>query len=225
MHSSQLRDHDFTLTLAGRETTHAEIFGDFAITRRVGVVCPTPLDGLGAASLLLACTTAFFESYRAAGDSFFAYPDFFTFQLHGPVASYGYFDIWPDHKSVAVEAAALTDAVTDRAIDVLIIPQDWTGTGELNPVQQAALSRTLRNAFTYAPAGTVENADLEIRFPRDPFESWVDKVLATVEDAGDAHWAEPVKDDLPEDRWRRGGEFRLVQTFRQLSLEDAISRL
>ena len=92
-----------------------------------------------AASLLLACTTAFFEGYRAAGDSFFAYPDFFTFQLHGPVASYGSFDIWPNHKSVAVEAAALRDAVTDRAIDVLIIPQDWTGTGELNPVQQAAL--------------------------------------------------------------------------------------
>jgi hypothetical protein len=213
MHTSHLRGHDFTLTLAGRQTTHAEIFGDFAITRRVGVICPAPLDGLGAAALLLACTTAFYDGYRATGDPFFAYPDFFTFQLRGPLASYGYVDIWPEHKNVAVDAAALTDAITDRAVDILILPANWSGSGDLHPVQQAALKRTLRIAFTYAPAGTVDEADLEIRFPRDPFESWVDKVLATVEAAGDSHWAEPAQDD------------HLVQTFRQLTLEEVISRL
>ena len=72
----------------------------------------------------------------------------------------------------------MTDAITDRAIDVLILPADWTGAGGLHPVQQAALKRTLRSAFAYTPAGTVEGADLEIDFPRDPFETWVDKVLA-----------------------------------------------
>jgi hypothetical protein len=122
MHSSHLRGADFTMTIDGDDTSHADFFHDFAITRRLGVVCDTPLDGLGAATLLMAAVTAFYDGYRDMGGEFFAYPDFFTFQLQSPVASYSMFDIWPDHKNVDVEpemhtgalTGSLTDAITDR---------------------------------------------------------------------------------------------------------------
>ena len=60
---------------------------------------------------------------------FFAYPDFFTFQLQQPVANYGMFDVWPHHKNVFIggsqdERAA---AITDRAVNFLLVPEDRTG--------------------------------------------------------------------------------------------------
>jgi len=220
MHSSHLRGADFTMTIDGDDTSHADFFHDFAITRRLGVVCDTPLDGLGAATLLMAAVTAFYDGYRDMGGEFFAYPDFFTFQLQSPVASYSMFDIWPDHKNVDVEpemhtgalTGSLTDAITDRGIDTLILADGWRGGGELKPVQQAALRRTVRSAFAYAPAGTVADADITIHCAREPLVSWAHRVISSIAEVGPDWFAAP-------------GEDLIMQSFRKLSPTDAISRL
>lgn len=220
MHSSDLRGTDFTMAIDGRDTSHADYFHDWAITRRVGVVCPKPLDGLGAATLLMAAVTAFYDGYRDMGGEFFAYPDFFTFQLQAPVASYSMFDIWPDHKNVGIDpemhtgalTGSLTDAITDRGIDTLILADGWSGGGGLKPVQQAALRRTLRAAFAYAPAGTVADADITIHCAREPLASWADRAVTSVAQVGPSWFAAP-REDL------------IMQSFGRLSPADAISRL
>ena len=212
MHTSDLRGADFTLVLDGKETTHGDVFGDFPVTRRVGLICPEPLDGLGAATLLLSCVTAFYDGYRATATSFFAYPDFFTFHLRSP-ASYCSFDIWPDHKNVAVDSQTLTDDITDRGVDTLIVPDDWTGTGDLQPVQQAALNRTLKSAFAYRPCVIADDFDLTISCRRDPVATWADKAIESMVDTDRVAWARAADDD------------RLEQSFRQLTLADAVSRL
>ena len=219
MHSSKLRDTDFVLTRDNTRASFTELLGDFQITRRVGVICPEPLDALGAATLLMTCVTAFYDGYRAAAEPFFAYPDFYTLQSRAPVADYGMFDIWPMHKNVLVEAEALTDAITDRAIDTLILPEDWAGVGDLHPVQQAALQRTLRCAFLYARSGSVDGAgsedtaDITIRCQREPIESWANRAINSISDHEPTQWAQPVAAQC------------LEQSFRQLAVADVLSRL
>jgi len=213
MHSSDLRDTDFVLTRDGTQISSAELLGDFPITRRVGVICARPLDALGAATLLMSCVTAFYDGYRAATQPFFAYPDFYTLQLRAPIADYGMFDIWPRHKNFLVEAEALTDAITDRAIDTLILPEDWAGVGDLQPVQQAALQRTLSCAFLYTPTGSVHGADFTIRCQREPIVSWANRAINSVSARGPTQWAEPVAEQCME------------QSFRQLAVDNTLSRL
>ena len=216
MHSSDLRGTDFRMALNGRQTPHAEVFQGFSIPRRVGVVCPEPLDGLGAATLLLAAVTAFYDGYRDMGSEFFAYPDFFTLQLQPPVASYSMFDIWPDHKNVSIAdlpAGSLVDAITDRGIDTLLLPDDWSGGGKLEPVQQAALQRTLRFGYAYSPSGDVEGADLSIACEREPLASWAARVVTSVTENSGPDWHGASGDD------------RIEQSFRRLSTETTLSRL
>ncbi|MBM3459911.1 MAG: hypothetical protein FJX77_15425, partial [Armatimonadetes bacterium] len=80
MHSSGLRGTDFDLAFQGRSVAHAEFFRDWRSTDRVGLLTPDPTEGLGAATLVLACVTAFYDRYRERKEEFFAYPDYFTFQ-------------------------------------------------------------------------------------------------------------------------------------------------
>ncbi len=216
MHSTDLRGTDFAIAIDGRDATLPDVLGDFAITRRVGVICPAPLDGLGAATLLMAAVTAFYDGYRRLGGAFFAYPDFYTLQLQAPVADYGMFDIWPAHKNVAVDqnpsTALLADAITDRGIDTLLVPEGWQGNSPLQPVQLSALQRTLRSAFVYAPGGTVAGAEISIGCAREPLMSWADKVIATVTGAGPSWFARTEADQLE-------------QSFHRLAPADAIAHL
>jgi hypothetical protein len=59
---------------------------------------------------------------REAGNDFFAYPDYYVFQGGQPLAGYAMIDIWPEHKSVAVDGDHVTrpDAINDRAVFVFL---------------------------------------------------------------------------------------------------------
>lgn len=50
-----------------------------AVSDRLGVVIRDPFDGIGAATFVLSCVTAFYDEYRMETDDFYAYPDYFTF--------------------------------------------------------------------------------------------------------------------------------------------------
>lgn len=216
MHSSTLRGTDFALTLEGVPVSHAEFFEGFARTRRLGVVCPGPLDGLGAAALVMAHVTAFYDDYRAGGGEFFAYPDFFTFQRAPATANYSMLDIWPNHKNVSIGPAPgdCVDAVTDRAVDVLLVPEGGTREPELQPVQEAALRRLVRDCYLYGPGGAVDDPDLTVSCPRDPVAGWMESVRSSLGEGNGA--GSPDVDD---------GSGPITQFYRRLPLDQALSRL
>ena len=83
MHSSKLRGSDFHLKTSGNRIDHRAFFADFAKTDRLGVFAPERYEAAGAATLIMAYVTAFYDCYRSEGADFFAYPDFFTFQRKG----------------------------------------------------------------------------------------------------------------------------------------------
>jgi hypothetical protein len=212
MHSSHLRGSAFAITVDGRATPHAELYDGVAATTRVGVVSPRPLDGLGAALWILGAVTAFYDRYRETGDDFFAYPDFFTFQFTDTPARYSALDIWPERKNVSCDAATLPDALTDRAVDTLLLPVNWRRQQALEPLQRAALERALVDAWEYAPEGCLDGS-VHLRCPREPVGDWVEKVRATAEPATPGSWA----DDDGGTHWR--------QSLQRLGPAAAIDRL
>ena len=84
MHSSNVRDEDFSVVDRGRVLDLRSFLPSVDCRTRVGVVAPdTGTEGAGAAALILAMITAFYDDLRATGADFFAYPDFFVFQPAG----------------------------------------------------------------------------------------------------------------------------------------------
>ncbi len=212
MHSSGLRGSDFRLQWRGSEISHGEFFRDFKATTRLGLVAPRRTEGAGAVTFAMASVTAFYDRYRERGGDFFAYPDFYTFQRTNPVASYGFFDFWPD-KDVLVgeDRNAAAAALIDRAVHVLLVPDrlgaDWT----CEPVHLEGLRRNVRRCFTYGAAGHVENADLAITCDLEPLSSYVGRMFTSIDV------------QAPPRNSEQAGVLR--QSFREIELADALSRL
>lgn len=214
MHSSILSDSDFEMIARGHPVALAEYFRGFTNTKRLGLLAPSRLEGVGAVNLVMAHTTAFYNTYRARGEDFFAYPDYFTFQSRAPKAAYGMFDIWPAHKDVLVGAGAAErlDAITDRAINILLVPDGPPAPCEYQRQQLAAAERLIETCYAYSATGAVADPDLVIRCPVDPLAAWCQSVVESVPDSGRGK------------SWHGQGPV-LEQSFRRISRQDALARL
>ena len=218
MHSSTLRDSDFEMIADGHPVMLADYFDDFTSTKRLGILVPHRFEGVGAVALIMAHVTAFYNAYRASGEEFFAYPDYFTFQSRVPKAAYGMFDIWPDHKSVVVgtDAAERLNAITDRAVNILLVPDGPPARREYQRQQLAAAERLIESCYTYAATGSVAEPDLVIRCSADPLVAWCQSVFESVPDheQAAARWcADCVQGAI------------LEQSFRRISRQEALERL
>lgn len=214
MHSSKLGDSDFAMIARGQPVALAEYFRGFSNTKRLGLLAPNRLEGVGAVNLVLAHVTAFYNTYRATGEDFFAYPDYFTFQSRTPKAAYGMFDIWPQHKDVLVgiDAAERLNAITDRGVNILLVPDGPPAPCEYQRQQLAAAERLIETCYAYSASGAVADPDLIIRAPADPLAAWCQSVCDSVSAGG--HGA----------GWPSQGPV-LEQSFRRISRQDALARL
>jgi hypothetical protein len=220
MHSSFLRGTDFNLACNGKEVSHAEYFAHFESTERVGVVSPDRFDAIGASSLLMAYTTAFYDRYREKGEEFFAYPDFFTFQMSDPIANYGMFDVWPFHKNVCLggdqnERAA---TVTDRAVNILLVPEGRLSELSIEPVGLESARRNIRRCYTYSTTGSVVDAELVVSCAKAELGDWVRRLLGTVD---------PPESQDERTFWENtlSNEGLPAQSFREISLEEALASI
>ncbi|MBU2954755.1 hypothetical protein [Marinobacter sp. F3R08] len=220
MHSSRLRGSDFQINWRGEPIRHADFFASFKETDRVGIVTPHRTEGLGAMNLIMACVTAFYDRYREKGAEFYAYPDFFTFQQETPCADYCMFDIWPYHKNVEVQndPQKVVEAITERGITVLLVPEQADHETEILPVEMESAKRTIRQCFQYSETGKTMSADLAIECQSSPLRDYAMAVLDSLSEA-----------DAPPER-RRQWEQRLAQdvicqTFRELDPVNALWRL
>ena len=211
MHSSTLRDSDFEIIADGHPIEPAGYFRGFTNTKRLGLLAPNRYEGTGAITLVMAHVTAFYNTYRGSGSDFFAYPDYFTFQSTEPIAAYGMFDIWPDHKSVLVEQDPITrlNAITDRAINILLVPDGDPASQEYQRQQLASAERLIDTCYAYSPNGVVADPDLTICCKTEPFAAWSQSVFESIPDGQTA----PATDEIIE------------QSFRRISLGEALALL
>ena len=167
MHSSTLGDSDFEIIASGQPVALAEYFRGFTNTKRLGVLAPNRLEGIGAVNLIMAHVTAFYNTYRATGEDFFAYPDNFTFQSREPKAAYGMFDIWPEHKDVLVgtDAVERLNAITDRGVNILLVPEGPPAPREYQRQQVAAAERLIETCYAYSATGAVADPRLGHSLP------------------------------------------------------------
>ena len=213
MHSSGLRGSDFRLRWRGSKVTHGAFFADFDATTRLGLLAPERTEGAGAVTFAMGCVTAFYDRYRERGGEFFAYPDYFTFQRAEPLASYGFFDFWPDKDVLVGEARnATAAAIVDRAIDILLVPDSEPTDWSCEPVHLEGLRRNVRRCFAYGADGHAKDADLTIACAVEPLRTYANRMLASV--GADA----PLQSEAE-------GPDALRQSFRELDLNEALARL
>jgi hypothetical protein len=169
MHTTALRSDAFAITVDGSRATIGDVFPGFDEHDRLGIVIHDDLGAAGAASLILAAVTAFYDRLRAAGEPFFAYADYFAFHVgshHGPLRT---LDVWPPHKEVVVanNAERILQAVNDRGVTRLLVPDVTQGATPPEPGLEGetlhSAQRRIRTALVYSPTGETAGADVFVR--------------------------------------------------------------
>ena len=216
MHTAEeLTGRDFEYRSGGEVVARETVMPAVTPADRVGVVMGAGTDGLGAGNFVLSCITAFYDHLRATTGEFFEYPDYYTFQVTAEPADYGMLDIYPDHKNVSVEPddEQLLRAISDRAITVLLVPDVPPTTPAVEDITRRSVARWIEDCYVYAADGRPADAEFAIGQPREPAEDWYETTANSVA-AG--------TDTLPS---FGPHEDRIVQHFRHISLEAALSRL
>lgn len=224
MHSAaELDSGDFEYLAGGDPVARTDVMPSITETDRVGVVMDTATEGIGAGNFVLSAVTAFYDRLRARSEEFFEYPDYYTFQATSDPADYGMLDVYPDHKSVTVEsdAEAILRAITDRAITVLLVPDVQTQSPDIADITRTSAARRISHCYLYSGDGRVDDAEFSIRLPRDPAADWYRAVAESVATVPDAETVPEPGTGLSVDT----DGARIVQEFRRLSLDDALSRL
>jgi len=166
MHTTQdIGPADFSLTIDGRLATVSELLPGFGVESRVALVAFTAGAAFGAATTLLALVTAWYEQRQRCSADFFEYPDFFYLQAaDGGLADLGWLEVWPPHKLVVVPATAqdVLAAITDRAVNYLLVEDRAAGSGLVLRETLNALPRHLRAALAYGSAGEARAGDVTV---------------------------------------------------------------
>ena len=192
MHSSrELRSSSFAVRVDGRPARLEDLFEGFGEQDRLGVVMSRPCGAVGASALIAATITAFYDLYRARGEDFFVYPDYYLFHVGRPLGDHARLDVWPRRKEVVVgeEPQAILEAIDDRAISRLAVedgePADRTGLvveggepadGGLDDEVVVSARGRIRTCLAYSPAGRAHDADVEIAGNRVT-EGYVEAIL------------------------------------------------
>lgn len=220
MHTAETLDgSSFAFTAEGRKVEFTDLLPGFTEQDRLGVIVRSPCGALGASVLILATVTAFYDIHRQRAEDFFVYPDYFLFHVGGPLGDHKMLDIFPSHKEIVVEDSAeeLLRAINDRAVTRLLLEDAQPGEPELE--RPTLASTGLRTAIAYSPTGRVADADLSVE-GNGITEGYVREVLDQ---------SKEVEADLEEDiRLKRGdllANGRPVETYRRLSVDEALARL
>ncbi len=235
MHSSsELRSAAFDIELDGASATLDDLFARFEARDRVGAVVRDPVGAVGASTLLLAAVTRFYDFQRAMGGEFFIYPDYFLFHVDRRLGDHGMLDIWPSHKEVVVadDPEHLLEAINDRGITRLLVPDGRPADPRLQRQTLASAEGRIASALAYSPTGRVADADVRIA-ANDVTESYVNAVL---DPDGTGEVAAPYGDNVDEVgaelrrqiRSKRATlleDGRPVETYRRLGLGEALALL
>jgi hypothetical protein len=243
MHTStKLRSESFAIELDGRPATIADVLPGAGGGGRLGVVVREPHGAIGASTLLLAAITAFYDAERARSDDFYIYPDYFLFHVGRPHGDHSMLDVWPAHKEVVVpdDPDAILDAINDRAITWLLVPDGEPAEPPRGREALASARERIVAALSYAPGGRVEDGDVRIAGD-DITDSYVDAVLdpdavvAALEEAANPYALEirqraaevtpEVRAQLRASRGRLRDNGRPLETYRRLTLDRALASL
>ncbi|CAD7338210.1 hypothetical protein SPHS6_02167 [Sphingobium sp. S6] len=252
MHTAfSLRGSAFEIELNGQPADREALL-DWRSGDRLGVILDSPLCALGASMLMQLVTTAYYD-LRPGRREAPHYAEIYLFHVGGRYGDFSSFDIVPRREVfLPADASALLEAINDRAITHLAVP-DGPSRPLAFPWTEADAARDrIRHCFAYSADGRANKADVTISSQDAELHHDVELALETVRlaenierymDAGDAdvqlystRLAQRVRRRLEEvsqnDKMTararymsmfQGGVFR--QTFRTISVNEALDRL
>jgi hypothetical protein len=190
----------------GRPAAIADVLPGFDEHARLGIVVTQDGGAAGASTLVLAAVTAFYDRLRTRKSDFFAYPDYFVLNIGRRRGTLRKLDVFPDHKEpvVADDAETILRAINDRGVTHLLVAEGGRP-GELGRETRASAERRIRAAVAYSPSGRVGDPDLAITAAPQA-EEFVTAMLGRPRDLV-------------------GDDGRVRETFRRLSLDDALGML
>ncbi len=174
MHTATMLERSqFSVRIEGTPSEVDDLFPGWGARDRLGVVVREPFGAVGASHLIQLATTLFYDirpSRRDTsrtgphGEPLAQYADIYLFHVGGPWGNHGWFDIWPSRKEVMVgeDPRDLLDALLDRAITWLAVPDTAPIPVEHFAKDPAEGYDRLRGAFAYSPSGRTADADVEI---------------------------------------------------------------
>jgi hypothetical protein len=192
MHTTGLRRQDFAIAVDGEAATLEDVFPGFDGHDRLGIVIHHRLGAAGAGSLILAAVTAFYDHLRDSGEPFFAYADYFAFHIGADHGTLRKLDVYPAHKEVTVanEAEPILQAINDRGVTRLLIPDTTETEPTLERETRHSALRRIRSALIYSPTGETAGADVLVRGSAQS-DAYIDAMLGHPQ--GESHEPRPAQ--------------------------------
>lgn len=247
MHTAHLSPDLFSVQIEGRAASAAELLPGWTRHDRFGILLHEPFGALGASLLIQAVVAHFFAHRRAEQyDAIPMYPEIYAFHVGGPHGDHSMFDFWPGQKEVhvACDAGTVLDAINERAITRLAVPDGVSSPPTLLWPELSSARNRVVSSFIYGSEGDVDPADVSIRgtspvteenpaatldlrafaaqFAASPdFDTrrWVSRVQERSTEVSD-----DVRVGIQARRQAHGGWLAL-ERYRRTSLEDALTRL
>lgn len=231
MHTTRdLRGSSFAIRVDGRPAALADVLPGFGEHDRLGVVVDRPGGAIGASGLLLAAITGFYDFHRRRGGDFLVYPDYFVLHVGAPHGDHRRFDVWPPHKEVVVSRGpdSLLQAVNDRAVSRLLVPED--GPGEpaddadagrpaLDPAAVASARARIESCLAYSPGGRADRADVVVRGDAAT-EAYVTETIAGSDAIDDAS-----RRTVESARRKLRANGAPAEAYRRIGLDEALGLL
>lgn len=182
MHTEQqLKLASLVLQEDGQPCATDALMPDWDVHDRFGIVVTESLGALGASLLIQAAVALFYEADASRRvEKTAQYPEIYLFHVGGPWGDHSSFDFWPPRKEVlcATEPVAVLEALNDRAITRLAMPQGRAGDvvglaqGPSTWAEQGSFRGRIRSCFAYDPAGSVDSGNVvlstsDVRFDQN----------------------------------------------------------
>jgi hypothetical protein len=247
-----LKPEMFDVSIDGKPASIAELFPDWHVHDRFGLVIDEAFGGIGATHLLQSAMMAYYDIKPSRRTT--VYPEIYAFHIgkgHGAHAPY---DFWPARKEVILRTTdhkEVLDAINDRGITRLAVPDRPLRDVVHRPKEEDAAFDRIASAFVYSATGRMSDADAVIsgndkRTEYNPNQTL--KPLAEmraqrvpmvagrpIKEADDTylHWLIARDSDVSDDDRARARSWReqlktsdlATESYRRVSVPEALNRL
>jgi hypothetical protein len=155
----------FDVRIRDQPGSIADVFPDWNAHDRFGLVIDEALGGIGATHLLQIAMTSFYDVKPSRRNEMQVYPEIYAFHVGRGRGAHAPYDFWPARREVILKTTdhrEVLDAINDRGITRLAVPERAPRTVEHRPKEEDAAFDRIASAFVYHPSGRVSDPDLFI---------------------------------------------------------------
>ncbi|QTO23367.1 hypothetical protein [Burkholderia seminalis] len=250
MHTiTQLRAEMFSVRVRDDAATIDDVFPDWGVLDRLGIVIDEPLGGLGASHLIQIAISRFYDASPRRRAELSVYPDIYAFHVGRGWGSHAAFDFWPARREVILtdDPCDLLDAINDRGITRLVVPDRQEAPFNYRPKEVDTALDRICTAFAYHPSGRTTASDVSISGTDRRTEINPDNVMRPMRLVQPRRLAKPLKEsDAAYIEWMkaRAGDLGpddiayaearrkalrtdglATETYRRIGVDEALKRL